>query len=77
MKIIDEYEVKERIKKKYPNQPFEIIYYTKMTKSFVIKCCKCNKIKEYSSVANFLGSLRKYICSCYNEKKQRYNPFEE
>ena len=70
MKIIDKYEVKERIKKKYPNQPFEIIYYTKITKSFVIKCCKCNKIKEYSSTNNFLGSSRKYICSCYNEKNK-------
>ena len=42
MKIVSKTEVEERIKTRFPNQPFEIIQYTKMTDPFIIKCLKCN-----------------------------------
>ena len=70
MKIVSIEEVKNRIEEKYPNQPFKIIEYTRMTKPFKIKCEKCGKIKEYSSCRNYLISgnkNRKYLCSCYNK----------
>lgn len=61
-------EIKNRIKTKYPNEPFEIIEYTRVTKPFTIKCLKCGKVVTYSSFNNFIRSSRKGICECYNEK---------
>lgn len=68
MKIITKEEVIERIQKKFPNQPFKILEYTKMTKPFKIKCLKCNEIMQYSSPTNFLNCERLAVCKCYNKK---------
>ena len=68
MIIITIEEVKKRIETKFPNQPFEIINYTRMTKPFSLKCLKCGAIKEYSNTSNFLSTNRKGVCFCYNEK---------
>lgn len=70
MKIVTINEVNERIKNRFPEQPFKIIKYTKMTEPFSICCLACNTIKIYSSCHNFLNkekSSRKYLCSCYNK----------
>ena len=53
MKIISQDEFSERINNKYPNQPFEIIEYTRVSKPFTIKCLKCGKIEQYSTAGNF------------------------
>jgi hypothetical protein len=69
MKIVTIEEVQQRIEKRFPNQPFQIIHYTKMTKPFTIRCLKCNLEKTYSSCRNFLiaGPKNKNnLCSCYN-----------
>lgn len=46
MKIISQDEFSERINNKYPNQPFEIIEYTRVSKPFTIKCLKCEKLNN-------------------------------
>ena len=72
MKIVSKNEVIQRIQDEYPNQPFQIILYTGITKPFIIKCLKCQQEKEYSNVRNFLqkgynsNKKRKYLCNCYN-----------
>ena len=71
MKIISQDEFSERINNKYPNQPFEIIEYTRVSKPFTIKCLKCGKIEQYSTAGNFLNSGRKGLCSCYNENNNQ------
>lgn len=66
MKIVSLEEVQNRISKKYPSQPFEIISYTRISKEFEIKCLCCGQIKKFSSVSNFLGSKREKLCNCYS-----------
>lgn len=66
MIIITQAEIEKRIIEKFPNEPFEIIEYTKVSKPFTIKCLKCGKIKTYSTFNNYIGSSRKGVCSCYN-----------
>lgn len=66
MKIITIKDMEERIKNKYPQQPFEILDYTRMTKPITIKCLKCNRIQTYSSASNYLNTNRKGVCLCYN-----------
>lgn len=68
MIIITKEEIINRIKEKYPNQPFEIIEYTRVTKPFVIKCLKCGEITRFSKFDNFISSSRKGLCACYNDK---------
>lgn len=65
MKIISQEEFETRIVEKHPNQPFEIIEYTRISKPLVIKCLQCGKIQNYSSAGNFIASKRKNLCSCY------------
>ena len=79
MKIVTEQEVKERIENKWPNQPFEILKYTKITEPFTIKCLKCGQTKTYANTSNYLRSTRLGICSCYNEKNHftRHNNNKE
>lgn len=67
MRIVTESEIKNRIENKWPNEPFEIVEYTKVTKPITIKCLKCGAIKKYASCSNYLGSSRKGVCECYNE----------
>lgn len=68
MKIVTIEELNRRIQEKFPNQPYEILEYSKMTKPFTIKCLKCNRVKQYSTPSNFLNSGRLGICICYNSK---------
>lgn len=75
MKIVTIKEVKERIDARFPEEPYEIINYTKMTKPFTIRCLKCNEIKTFSSCTNFLNSgdkSRVHLCSCYNTNNHFY-----
>mgnify|MGYP002622425907 CR=1 FL=1 len=44
MKIVTINEIQNRIESKFPNQPFEIIEYTRVSKPFTIKCLKCGKV---------------------------------
>ena len=78
MKIITIDEVKARIDKRFPNEKYKIIEYTKMTKSFTIQCLKCGQIKTYFSCSNFLSqgkSTKKHLCECYtlNNLQYRHN----
>lgn len=72
MKIVSLQEIDERIRSEYPNQPYEIIQYSRVTQPFVIQCKKCGKQVNYSSFKNFLqknypeDKKRKFLCSCYN-----------
>jgi len=69
MKIISIKEVKQRINNRFPNQPFEILNYTQMTKPFSIRCLMCGEEKTYSSCKNFLNAgsnTRNFLCHCYN-----------
>lgn len=82
MKIVSIDEVKQRIEERFPNQPFEIIQYTKMTQPFTIRCLKCGNIKTYSNCRNFLnlGSKNKaHLCICYNSNNllNRHNQNQE
>jgi len=75
MKIVTIEEVKERINARFPNEPYEIINYTKMTEPFTIRCLKCNEIKTYSNCRNFLNSGNKskeHLCICYNYNNHFY-----
>lgn len=46
LKIVTKEEIEHRIQNKWPNQPFEIIQYTKVSQPFSIKCLKCGRIKN-------------------------------
>lgn len=70
MKIITQEEITQRIIAKWPNEPFKIIEYTRVTKPFEIKCLRCGKQYKYSSFNNFMSANRKGICSCYNENNK-------
>lgn len=63
MKIITIDEIKQRINNKFPNQPYEIIEYTKVSKPFTIKCLTCGERRTYSSFDNFIRNGQA-ICEC-------------
>ena len=67
MIIITQDEIESRIKTKFPNEPFKIIHYEKVSTPFTIQCLRCGKITTYSSTNNYLNTKRKGVCSCYNE----------
>lgn len=75
MKIVSQDEICQRIKDKFPNQPFEIVEYTRVSKPFSIKCLKCGKITQYSSFNNYINSSRKGICFCYNTDNKQAKHF--
>lgn len=69
MKIVSKEEISNRIKERFPNQLFELIQYTGVTKSVTIKCLNCNEERTYSNCRNLLSTgekSKKYLCSCYN-----------
>ena len=72
MKIVTQQEVEERIKEKYPNQPFEIIEYTRISKPFIIKCLKCGESSRFSSTNNFLNRKTPGLCECYSKVSNKY-----
>ena len=54
--------IEEKIKNKYPNWDFKILYYNNITKEITIKCLKCNKENTYKKYYNLL--YKKYPCAC-------------
>ncbi len=68
MKIVTIEEITNRIEEKFPNEPFEIVEYTRVSKSFAIRCLKCGNTYHYSSFNNYFNAKRKGICPCYNSK---------
>lgn len=75
MKIVNLEEVKTRINTRFPEQPYEVIEYTKVTAPFTIKCLACGEITKYSNLHNFLtvsSKNKKYLCQCYNQNSN-YN----
>lgn len=58
MKIVTKEMVEERIRNRFPNEPFEIIEYTKISKPIIIKCLDCQRITKYSTCNNFLGAKK-------------------
>lgn len=67
MKIVSYDEATKRIQNKWPNQDFELLNYTRVSKPIDILCKKCGKITHYSSYNNFMSTKRLGVCSCYNE----------
>lgn len=70
MKIVSIEEISQRIIKRFPNQPFELIQYSRVTEPVTIKCLKCNENKQYASCRSLLSTGRnskQYLCSCYNQ----------
>lgn len=76
MKIVTKEEIKNRIKRKFPNQPFEIIEYTRVSKPIKIKCLKCGVETQYSSANNYLNANRKGVCFCYNQNNKKTMHFQ-
>lgn len=70
MKIITQSEVEQRIRDKWPNEPFEIIEYTRMTKKFVIKCLTCGKVMTYPQTDDFLR-YGAHLCDCLGRNKNK------
>ena len=63
MKIVSKEDIINRTKNKFPNQPFEIVDYTRVTKPFTIKCLNCNRVRTFSSFNNFIGWKEIYYVS--------------
>lgn len=64
--------VEERINERWPNQPYEIIEYTKIIKPFTIKCLSCGRITTYSNFNNFFTKKKKGLCICkYSENNNQ------
>lgn len=69
MKIVSIEELEQRIATRFPNQPFKIINYTKITQPITIQCLHCGKISTYSTCASVLtknAKSKQYLCGCYN-----------
>lgn len=69
MKIVSKQEMFNRIKEKFPNQPFELSQYMGVTKPVTIRCLNCNEEKTYASCHSLLSTgekSKKYLCTCYN-----------
>ena len=54
MKIVSIIEMSRRIEKRFPDQPFEIIQYSGVTKPVTIKCLNCGEIKTYATCRSLL-----------------------
>lgn len=70
MKIVTQAEIEQRIQDKWPNEPFEIIEYTRMTKKFVIKCLTCGKATTYFNASNFL-QYGEHLCECLGRDRNQ------
>ncbi len=74
MKIVSIEEMRERINKKFPEQPFELIKYTRVTEPVTIKCLNCGEEKQYASCRSLLSNGKKnkqYLCTCYNKNSNK------
>lgn len=70
MKIVTQEMVFQRITNKWPNEPFEIVQYTRVSHPFQIKCLDCGKISSYSSFNNFFNSKKTSWCICHQHSNQ-------
>lgn len=76
MKIISREEVVKRIEDVFPEQSFELLEYSRVTKPIRIKCLKCQKERTVSNLRNFLKN--KNLCDCYsNSNKYRHDKNKE
>lgn len=76
MKIVSKEDIINRTKNKFPNQSFEIVDYTRVTKPFTIKCLNCNRVRTFSSFNNFIGANKTNICDCYT-KNSNYSLYQD
>lgn len=72
MKIVSIDDIEKRITESFPNQPFKIIEYTRVSKPFAIQCLRCQHISTYSSFNNYIHMKRVGVCGCYNEKSNLF-----
>ena len=63
MKIVTKEMVQKEIKERFPNELFEIVNYTRVTKTFTIKCLTCGESTTYSNYGNFIRSGA-HLCNC-------------
>ena len=71
MKIITKEMVIKEIQQKFPNEPFEIIEYSRVGNPFTIKCLTCGIEKTYSSYNNFINNGT-HLCICLGRNKNQY-----
>ena len=70
MKIVTQEMVSQRIADRWPNEPFEIMQYTRVSHPFQIKCLDCGKISSYSTFNNFITAKKEHWCICHQNSKQ-------
>lgn len=72
MKKITLEEVKERIKKRFPEEKFEIVEYSSFGAPGKIKCLGCGEIIEINKFSNFFAKNKRYGCkNCYGLWRDR------
>lgn len=69
MKIVTQQMVEIRIKERWPNEPFEIIQYTRVSHPFVIKCLDCGRETKYANFNNFIRANKTAWCICHQNNK--------
>lgn len=70
MKIVSKEDIIQRIQNNYPDAPFELLEYTKVTQPITVKCLSCGKELHSSSVQNFLN--KQTLCTCLNPRSSDY-----
>ena len=70
MKIVTKEMVEQRIRDRWPDEPFEIIEYTRVSKPFKIKCLDCGLVRSYSSFNGFIGNKKDHWCLCRQNSGQ-------
>lgn len=67
MVIITKQDYENRIKETFPNQPFEVLEYTRITKPVKIRCLNCGHIRTNKQAGYIFTN--KNLCKCYGEQK--------
>lgn len=70
MKIVTQEMASQRIVNRWPNEPFEIVQYTRVSQPFQIKCLSCGKISSYSTFNNFITTKKEHWCICRQSSNQ-------
>ena len=70
MKIVTQEMVFQRIADRWPDEPFEIVQYTRVSHPFQIKCLSCGKISSYSTFNNFITTKKEHWCTCHQNSNQ-------
>ena len=65
MKIVTQEMIEARIREKWPDEPFEIVQYTRVSQPFTIRCLDCGKETRYSSFNNFINAKKTAWCLCH------------